>query len=64
INTETLIYLEADKDLSAQLKQLEASLNENLDPQSSVTQQPITFECLKQTKVGQVVAGLYRLSSS
>jgi len=64
INTETLIYLEADKDLSAQLKQLEASLNENLDPQSNVTQQPIAFECLKQTKVGQVVAGLYRLSSS
>jgi 16S rRNA (guanine966-N2)-methyltransferase len=64
INTETLIYLEADKDLSAQLKQLEASLNENLDPQSSVTQQLIAFECLKQTKVGQVVAGLYRLSSS
>ncbi|WP_379544818.1 16S rRNA (guanine(966)-N(2))-methyltransferase RsmD [Psychrobacter sp. R86515] len=64
INTETLIYLEADKDLSAQLKQLEASLNENSDSQSSVTQQPIAFECLKQTKVGQVVAGLYRLSSS
>ena len=64
INTETLIYLEADKDLAAQLKQLEASLNENLASQSSVTQQPITFECLKQTKVGQVVAGLYRLSSS
>ncbi len=64
INTETLIYLEADKDLSAQLKQLEASLNENLDSKSSATQQPIAFECLKQTKVGQVVAGLYRLSSS
>lgn len=64
INTETLIYLEADKDLSVQLKQLEASLNERLGSPSSVIHQPIAFECLKQTKVGQVVAGLYRLSSS
>ncbi|MGP9557300.1 16S rRNA (guanine(966)-N(2))-methyltransferase RsmD [Psychrobacter sp. AOP7-A1-24] len=64
INTETLIYLEADKDLSAQLKQLEASLNEKLGSPLSVIHQPIAFECLKQTKVGQVVAGLYRLSSS
>ena len=69
INSDTLIYLEADKDLSAQLKQLEElldeeSLNENSDPQSSTTQHPIVFECVKQTKVGQVVAGLYRLSSS
>ncbi|MGO2279598.1 MULTISPECIES: 16S rRNA (guanine(966)-N(2))-methyltransferase RsmD [unclassified Psychrobacter] len=64
INTETLIYLEADKDLSAQLKQLEASLNERLGSPLSVIHQPIAFECLKQTKVGQVVAGLYRLSSS
>jgi len=64
INTETLIYLEADKDLSVQLKQLEASLNEKLGSPSSVIRQPIAFEYLKQTKVGQVVAGLYRLSSS
>lgn len=64
INTETLIYLEADKDLSAQLKQLEASLNERLGSPLSAIHQPIAFECLKQTKVGQVVAGLYRLSSS
>jgi len=64
INTETLIYLEADKDLSTQLKQLEASLNEKLGSPSSVIRQPIAFEYLKQTKVGQVVAGLYRLSSS
>lgn len=64
INTETLIYLEADKDLVAQLKQLEETLNKNPDTQSDATQQAITFKCLKQTKVGQVVAGLYRLSSS
>ncbi|MGP9544678.1 16S rRNA (guanine(966)-N(2))-methyltransferase RsmD [Psychrobacter sp. AOP7-B1-25] len=64
INTETLIYLEADKDLSVQLKQLEASLNERLGSPLSVIHQPIAFEYLKQTKVGQVVAGLYRLSSS
>ena len=64
IDTNTLIYLEADKDLVAQLKQLEETLNKNPDTQSDATQQTIAFECLKQTKVGQVVAGLYRLSSS
>lgn len=64
IDTNTLIYLEADKDLVAQLKQLEETLNKNLDTQSDATQQTIAFECLKQTKVGQVVAGLYRLSPS
>lgn len=64
ISTETLIYLEADKDLTLQLNQLVASLNENSEPQAETTQGIIGFECLKQTKVGQVVAGLYRLSSS
>lgn len=64
IDTNTLIYLEADKDLGAQLKQLEETLNKNPDTQSDATQQTIAFECLKQTKVGQVVAGLYRLSPS
>ncbi|WGV13571.1 16S rRNA (guanine(966)-N(2))-methyltransferase RsmD [Psychrobacter maritimus] len=64
ISTETLIYLEADKDLTLQLHQLVASLNENSEPQAETTQGIIGFECLKQTKVGQVVAGLYRLSSS
>ncbi len=64
IDTNTLIYLEADKDLVAQLKQLEETLNKNSDTQSDLTQQIIRFECLKQTKVGQVVAGLYQLSPS
>ena len=64
ITTETLIYLEADKDLTLQLNQLVASLNENSAPQAETTQGIIGFERLKQTKVGQVVAGLYRLSSS
>lgn len=64
ITTETLIYLEADKDLTLQLNQLIASVNENSAPQAETTQGIIGFECLKQTKVGQVVAGLYRLSSS
>ncbi|MEZ7502469.1 16S rRNA (guanine(966)-N(2))-methyltransferase RsmD [Psychrobacter sp. Arc29] len=64
IDTNTLIYLEADKDLVEQLKQLEERLNENRDTQLETTQQTIRFECLKQTKVGQVVAGLYRLSPS
>ena len=64
ITTETLIYLEADKDLTLQLNQLVASLNENSAPQAETTQGIIGFECLKQTKVGQVVAGLYRLLPS
>ena len=64
IDTNTLIYLEADNDLVEQLKQLEETLNKNSDPQSDLTQQIIRFECLKQTKVGQVVAGLYQLSPS
>ena len=64
ISTETLIYLEADKDLTLQLNQLVASVNENSEPQAETTQGIIGFECLKQTKVGQVVAGLYRLLPS
>ena len=64
ITTETLIYLEADKDLTLQLNQLVVSLNESSEPQTETTQDIIGFECLKQTKVGQVVAGLYQLSPS
>ena len=59
IDTTSLIYLEADVDLSEQLAQLTIKLTQN---------EQITnfrdFECLKQSKVGQVVAGLYQLSSS
>ena len=64
ITTETLIYLEADKDLALQLNQLAENLNEHLASQAETTQGTVGFECLKQTKVGQVVAGLYRLLSS
>ena len=64
IDTKTLIYLEADKDLTTQLEQLEEALNNKIDAQPATTEQPIHFECLKQTKVGQVVAGLYQLSLS
>ena len=64
INTETLIYLEADKDLTLQLDQLVASINESAEPLADIPQSLIRFECLKQTKVGQVVAGLYQLSAS
>ena len=64
ITTETLIYLEADRDLSAQLSELAESLNENPDSEAQTMQGLLSFECLKQTKVGQVVAGLYQLSSS
>ena len=59
ISPTTLIYLEADKDLATQLDQLANTFNE-----TSMIQAPISFDCLKQTKVGQVVAGLYQLSSS
>ena len=59
LTPSTLIYLEADKDLTTQLAQLAETLNENSNLQ------PITgFECLKQNKVGQVAAGLYQLSTS
>ncbi|MGM8885967.1 16S rRNA (guanine(966)-N(2))-methyltransferase RsmD [Psychrobacter sp. 1U2] len=59
ITTETLIYLEADKDLTIQLAQLAETLS------NSSNLQPITgFTCIKQSKVGQVVAGLYQLSAS
>jgi 16S rRNA (guanine966-N2)-methyltransferase len=59
LTPSTLIYLEADKDLTTQLAQLAETLNENNNLQ------PILgFECLKQNKVGQVVAGLYQLSTS
>jgi 16S rRNA (guanine966-N2)-methyltransferase len=64
INTETLIYLEADKDLTLQLDQLVASINESAEPLADIAQSLIRFECLKLTKVGQVVAGLYQLSAS
>lgn len=64
INTETLIYLEADKDLTLQLDQLVASINESAESLADIAQSLIRFECLKQTKVGQVVAGLYQLSAS
>lgn len=59
INTETLIYLEADKDLAKPLQQLADTLKDNASFEAFSG-----FECLKQTKVGQVVAGLYHLSAS
>ena len=61
INTNTLIYLEADRELTDQLTHLADTLNQSLSTDKQAT---AGFECLKQTKVGQVVAGLYRLSSS
>ena len=64
ITADTLIYLEADKDLTPQLNHLVAYLNEHPASQTVAIQGTISFECLKQTKVGQVVAGLYQLISS
>lgn len=59
ITADTLIYLEADKELSDQLHELAITLS------ASPESQPLLcFECIKKTKVGQVVAGLYRLTSS
>lgn len=59
INTDTLIYVEADKDLSTQLDALTLSLDSIFSAQGYTG-----FECVKQTKVGQVIAGLYKLTSS
>lgn len=59
VTTDTLIYLEADKDLSIQLQQLSQTLSDIF-----LAQEVTGFDCLKQTKIGQVVAGLYRLSPS
>lgn len=59
LTEETLIYLEADKDLTTQLAQWCNTHREMLSSQGLHD-----LSCLKQTKVGQVVAGLYRLSSS
>ena len=64
ITTETLIYLEADRDLTDQLSQLVESLDQDSASGAETAQGLLGFECLKQTKVGQVVAGLYQLSSS
>ena len=64
INADTLIYLEADKDLDEQLSQLATVFNTTLALQKNDESQTLYFDCLKQTKVGQVVAGLYRLLSS
>ncbi|WP_201582677.1 16S rRNA (guanine(966)-N(2))-methyltransferase RsmD [Psychrobacter jeotgali] len=57
IDNTTLIYIEADKDLTEHLQQWVVSMETVL-----TVQKPNGFECIKQTKVGQVVAGLYQLS--
>ena len=59
IDATSVIYLEADKDLTEQLAVLAATLRQN-----APTADFQGFDCLKQTKVGQVVAGLYTLASS
>lgn len=59
IHTDTLIYLEADKALEDQLQELALKLQSALNLQHTHR-----FERLKQTKVGQAIAGLYRLVPS
>ena len=59
IDTTSLIYLEADKDLTEPLKNLTSILQQKV-----ATTDFQGFDCLKQTQIGQVVAGLYQLRSS
>lgn len=59
INADTLIYLEADKELTQSLDELAELLQNDL-----ATQGLTTFDCIKHTKVGQVFAGLYQLTPS
>lgn len=59
IDTTSLIYLEADKDLTEQLTDLTSILQQKV-----ATADFQGFDCLKQTQIGQVVAGLYQLRSS
>ncbi len=59
IDTTSLIYLEADKDLAEQLTDLTSILQQKV-----ATADFQGFDCLKQTQIGQVVAGLYQLRSS
>ncbi len=67
ITADTLIYLEADKDLSMDLTQLldDLSISDTQLIDSNNSSKEIKgFECFKHTKVGQVFAGLYRLSTT
>ncbi|MBO1531772.1 16S rRNA (guanine(966)-N(2))-methyltransferase RsmD [Psychrobacter sp. F1192] len=64
IDSNTLIYLEADKALEAQLQQLADEIHQQANALEQTKPSRIRFECVKQTKVGQVVAGLYRLTAS
>jgi 16S rRNA (guanine966-N2)-methyltransferase len=57
LTAESLIYLEADKELTLQLNALAATLSADLDSQGLSH-----FNAIKQSKVGQVVAGLYQLA--
>lgn len=64
ITSDTLLYLEADKALEDQLQQLADHLSQSTTCAAQTEPTSISFDCLKQTKVGQVVAGLYQLSAS
>lgn len=62
INDNTLIYLEADQELAPLLAPISDQLNSNLENNNNLAQ--FEFDCQKQAKVGQVYAGLYRLTSA
>ena len=64
ITSDTLLYLEADKALEDQLQQLADHLSQSTTGAAQTEPTSISFDCLKQTKVGQVVAGLYQLAPS
>ncbi len=62
IDDHTLIYLEADHDLTPLLSNICQQLNTLVNSENN--RLPIAFICQKHAKVGQVYAGLYRLKSA
>jgi len=62
IDDNTLIYLEADHDLTPLLSSICQQLNTLINTENN--RLPIAFICQKHAKVGQVYAGLYRLKSA
>ncbi|WP_169393157.1 MULTISPECIES: 16S rRNA (guanine(966)-N(2))-methyltransferase RsmD [Psychrobacter] len=62
IDDHTLIYLEADHDLTPLLSSICQQLNTLVNTENNCL--PIAFICQKHAKVGQVYAGLYRLKSA
>lgn len=62
IDDNTLIYLEADRELAPILTHISEQLNHVLSDQNNAS--AFEFICQKQVKMGQVTAGLHRLKSA